>query len=161
MASQESYDVQQLLKTAITMEEEASKNYMDAAKVVTSADVCAVFEKLAKQENAHQAWLTQVFNSFTKAHQWTDNVDAPQELVDTARANLFTDAVKNADPNTYAKVTDAIRRGIKMEVDSIAFYKGVASVAKDSVAKNMFNTLAIWEGEHLFILEYWLHLQNT
>lgn len=161
MASQGSYDVQQLLKTAISMEGEASKNYKDAAKVVSSADVRAVFEKLAKQEAAHQAWLTQVFDSFTKSHQWTENVDAPQELLDTARANLFTDEVKNVDPDTYAKATDAIRRGIKMEVDSIAFYKGVADTAKDGVARNMFNTLAMWEGEHLFLLEYWLHLQNA
>ena len=48
-----------------------------------------------------------------------------------------------------------------MEVDAISFYKGISTVARDQVARNMFNTLALREAEHLFILNYWLRLHES
>lgn len=163
MATSGTYDAQQLLTTAITMEGESAANYLRAAKQVSSESVRSVFETLAKQEKAHQTYLTQVLESFKKARRgalgWPEIAEAPQELLDTARANLFPEA-KDPDPTTYVNAVDAIRRGIQMEVDSIVLYRNLAGMAKDQSAKNMFNTLVMWEEDHLFILNYWLGLQG-
>jgi len=163
MATSGTYDAQQLLATAITIEGESAANYLRAAKLVSSDSVRSVFEMLAKQEEAHKTYLTQVLESFKKARRgalgWPEMVEVPQELLDTARANLFPEA-RDPDPTTYINAVDAIRRGIQMEVDSIVLYKSLAGMAKDQSARNMFNTLALWEEDHLFILNYWLGLQG-
>ena len=159
MTSSGTYNAQELLTTAIALENEGKANYLEAAKVVTDDGVRAVFEKLAAQENAHREYLQRVLDSFKQARGWPEKVDIPQELLETARQNLFPE-VKDADPKSYANAVDAIRRAIQMEVDAIAFYKGVSAMAKDQSARNMFNTLALWEEDHLFIMNYWLGLTN-
>ena len=57
-------------------------------------------------------------------------------------------------------IEHALRAGIQMEVDAIALYKGLSALAADQSARNMFNTLVLWEEEHLFILNYWLGVLN-
>jgi len=155
MSSSGKFDAQQVLATAIALENEGRTNYLEAARAVTDEGVRSIFERLANQEEAHRRYLEHVRDLFGKARGWPREVDVPQDLLETARQNLFPD-VEAANPQSYASAADAIRRGIRLEVDSIALYKGVAASATDQVARNIFNDLAFWEGEHLFILNYWL-----
>jgi len=155
MSSSGKFDAQQVIATAIAMENQGRDNYLEAAKAVTDEGVRSVFERLANQEEAHRRYLEYVRDLFGRARGWPKEVDVPRDLLDTARQNLFPD-VEAANPQSYASATDAIRRGIRLEVDSIALYKGVAASATDQAARNMFNDLAFWEEEHLFILNYWL-----
>lgn len=160
MADSGTFNAQELLVTAIELENEAAANYLKAANAVTDDQVRSVLERLARQENAHQEYLEHVLDSLKQARGWPAEADIPYALIETARQNLFPE-VKDADPQSYVSAIDAIRRGIQMEVDAISFYKGVSAVARDQVARNMFNTLALWEEEHLFILNYWLRLHES
>jgi rubrerythrin len=159
MASSETYDAQQLLSTAIALEEKGKEHYLNTARAVSDERVRSVFERLADQEETHRQYLQRILDSFGKALGWPERVDIPQELLEPAQQSLFPEA-RDLNPQSYASAAEAIRRGIQMEVDSIALYKSLAALAKDQAARNMFNNLVIWEEDHLFILNYWLGLLN-
>ena len=159
MSSSGKFDAKQVVSTAIALESQGRAHYLKAAEAVDDASVKAVFERLAAQEQAHQEYLENVLRIFQEVRHWPQEADLPQVLLDTARENLFP-SVESAKPGSYSSVEDAIRRGIQLETDAIAFYKGAAGAATDQAARNMFNNLAIWEEEHLFILNFWMGRLN-
>jgi rubrerythrin len=157
MTSSGKYSAQELLTAAIKAEAESAANYRKIAASVSDKGAASVFEKLAGQEDAHATYLKQLHDSYAKARGWPEKVNMPADLLETARANLFPEAQKLTS-KTYSSAADALRRGIKMETDAIAMYKGLAAMASDQSAKNWFNNLVAWEEDHLFLLSYWLGL---
>jgi rubrerythrin len=159
MAASGAYEAQELVTTAIKLESDSEANYRALAQAVSDTTVRSVFEKLAEQEAGHARYLEQIHDSFRQARGWPQAVAIPAELLATLEENMFQQ-VKDVNPQSFASKEQALRAGIQMEVDAIALYKGLAALAADQSAQNMFNTLVDWEEEHLFILNYWMGLLN-
>jgi rubrerythrin len=151
------YTAQELLAAAMEIERNSENNYRALAERVSDESVRSVFAKLALQEAGHTKYLEQIQEFSRKARGWPQHSDMPEELLATLDAILFSQ-IKDVDPQSFASEEQALLTGINLEVDAIASYKGLSSMAKDQSGRNTFDHLVDWEQEHLFILNYWLGL---
>ena len=144
----------EMLKTALSMEEEGEKFYkkaMDASKNVLGKNI---FETLMKDERVHYGRILKIYNELKEKSAWTDE----WTLMDVGHKDvteLFREmAAKHgktleADPDEL----EALDVGIDFEYKTMKFYQDYLPQATDSLEKQFVEKMVAEERGHYTALK--------
>jgi rubrerythrin len=141
---------EELLKTAIRMEEEGYDFYKQAEARTANRTGKAMFSFLAEYEVHHKKLLEKLMN---KGAPETCELDIPypkdkiKSVFADARAHMDTSAPVTADD------IDALTFAMGKETESYKMYHEAANDASDPKIKATFARMAIEENQHYEILE--------
>ncbi|SHJ93409.1 ferritin family protein [Desulforamulus aeronauticus] len=134
----------QAIKTAILNEHEGHQFYLLAAEKGGSDEVRNVFLYLAEEEQRHEYYLRRLYDAvennidMKKAEENCNLVKAP---------NIFKEEdLKREKPSL---IVSALSMAVKMEKESLEFYREASAKTKDEKARKVYLELAEMEGEHL------------
>jgi len=141
---------EELLKTAIRMEEEGYDFYKQAEARTASRTGKAMFSFLAEYEVHHKKLLEKLLNK--RVPEMCDlDIPLPKDKI----KSVFADA--KAHMNTSAPPTaddiDALTFAMGKETESYKMYHEAANDASDSKVKAVFARMATEENQHYEILE--------
>jgi rubrerythrin len=155
------------LKSAIEMEEEGKRFYLQSAEKSQSLLAKRIFEELAREEDMHIKKIWKVYRKLEEEKtlgEWITSVGALPRLQKVFQEALIEKASASSDD------LEALRFALDMEDESIKYYQGLARETSDPQEKRFYLTLSYEEhGHYLTILdsiEYltdpvgWLQLQE-
>lgn len=133
----------QAIKTAILNEHEGYQFYLSAAEKGESEEVKSVFLYLAEEERQHEEYLKKLYEAVENNLE----IDNNQRCKRIEPPRLFsTEELKREQPSL---IVSALSMAVKMEKESIDFYRESAERATVGSAKRIYGELADIEGEHL------------
>ena len=137
--------VDEILEFAIGNEEKAAEFYAELAGKVKTAQMRAVFEGFAREEQGHKAKLEGVKLSGSLA-------PASKKVMDLQLADYLVDA----QPTDDMDYQQALTLAMKQEKAAFKLYNDVAAVADDPEISSLFQFLAQEEAKHKlrFEIEY-------
>lgn len=139
-----------ILKTALLNEAEGEHFYQLAAENTSDPEVKNAFLSLAEEEQQHGKWLQEMLKSLTKGESLnTDllNID----LTSGVSPHIFNIS-QVSDKQNILEIS-VFHIGILMEKASLDYYRQAAGATSSPDAKNLYETLAKWEMNHLNKLE--------
>ena len=144
----------QAIETAIQIERDGLAFYTEAAKRTDDPQGKRMFQTLAKDESAHLELFENAREALLERAAWL----SPEQVAAISprrsiRQPVFPagDEVKAAEVPQYQ--LDALRRGIRAEEDSIAFYREQMRQTDDPDGKAMYAYLVEQEEGHRVILQ--------
>ncbi len=135
---------------AIKAEVEGYNFYMMAARSTQDSNGREVFERLAKEEMDHVAFLRAQYNSFLHSNNPDANVKLSKSSFST-NSPIFSENIKSRIKDAHFEMT-ALSVGIQLELSAIKFYQEQADKMTDSSAKTFYKELADWEATHYNML---------
>ncbi|MGD8394237.1 MAG: ferritin family protein [Candidatus Eiseniibacteriota bacterium] len=139
--------VLEAIKTAIITELRGYEIYKAAAERATDPNARLMFEKLARDEQHHKAFLERNFQSILADGTWAVPATAENlnplddtEIIDPA----FLKRVKGGSFEMAA-----VAAGSALEQSAIDYYNRAADSCPDPESAQVFRFLATWEDEHL------------
>jgi len=151
--------VQRLLKVlrdAMELERRGHAFYLQAAEATKASHGKSMFLTLARDELDHLKYLDNAFRSVLRDGT-LPHLPEPSDTAPAAppkRPDVFPspkDAAKEI--KATAGETDALKRGIEAEEDSIALYSQALALAETDEEKRLFGSLVTVEQGHLTILQ--------
>jgi rubrerythrin len=155
------------LKSAIEMEEEGKRFYLQSAEKSQNLLAKRIFQELAREEDMHIKKIWEVYRKLEEEKtlgEWITSVGALPRLQKVFQEALIEKASASSDD------LEALRFALDMEDESIKYYQGLARETSDPQEKRFYLTLSYEEhGHYLTILdsiEYltdpvgWLQLQE-
>lgn len=151
--------VQRLLKVlrdAMELERRGHAFYLQAAEATTAPRGKSTFLTLARDELEHLKYLDEAFRSALRDGTMSQ-LPAPSDAAPSAppkRPAVFSSPKEAAQEiRATAGETDALKRGMEAEQDSIALYSQALSRAETEDEKWLFGSLVAVEQGHLTILQ--------
>jgi rubrerythrin len=138
-----SMDIEQIFSAAIEREIEANQFYAGVAKSAANDSVRQIFTELARDELGHKELLERFKHDPTLDMR----IAAPSQDFKIA------EATESPRLSIEMKPADAIALAMKKEQQAVEFYRGLARSAKDSVTREMLESLANMELGHKHRLE--------
>lgn len=135
-----------VLKGALLLEERGRVFYEHAARTANSPGAGEIFSLLAKEEQRHKEYLTQLLRELLHQGQVQQ---VPQLPVDVTSAVLTEDVRKGIEAAGFEAA--AIYAGMALEERAVAFYTEQAKKAPPPLAQ-LYTALAKWEQSHLELL---------
>jgi rubrerythrin len=145
-----------VLRDAMELERRGHAFYLQAAEVTASPRGKSTFLTLARDELEHLTYLDNAFRSMLRDGTMPP-MPKPTHAAEAAppkRPDVFSspkDAVKEI--KATAGETDALKRGMEAEQDSIALYSQALARAETEEEKLLFGSLVTVEQGHLTILQ--------
>lgn len=141
-------DKQEIVKTAIRLEEDGVKFYLDVAKRSKNEMVQSMFKSLAEEELRHIKWIQENFPGADQAKQFNEDLYSNLKKVFTdIPASLKDEATGTGDD------IKAVKIAIDMENKSAQIYSEWVNKSDDETIKDMFKALAETEKGHRKLLE--------
>lgn len=146
MANQKLLEV---LKDAIRAEVEGHSFYLMAAMTTTDSQGKEVFERLAREELDHAAFLRSQYDSLMTNGKVTDaKLGVPQV---PAGSTIFSAELRDRISAANFEIT-ALSIGAQLEQTAMTFYAKQANAAKDPAVTAIFQELEEWERGHYRLL---------
>lgn len=137
------------LTEAIRAEVEGHAFYLMAAKTTDDRQGKAVFERLAREELDHAAFLRSQYESILETGTAAIvTLGVPDVPAGTA---IFSDELKGRVSEATFEIT-ALSIGAQLEQTAMAFYRAQAEAAEDTEVARFFSELADWEQNHYRLL---------
>jgi len=119
-----SFDINDILKVAIKIEENGEKFYHYAEDITKNKDMKKVFKHLADEETNHKKIFKDMLSKIDKSESLEDY---PEEYVTYLRTYvdkvIFTKQAKEKDFSAVKDTLSAINFAIQRELDSILYYQ--------------------------------------
>ena len=151
------------LLQAIKAERYGHTFYLMAARSTEDPKGKEVFEMLAHEELYHMHLLRNQYDSILETGEpsQTAELESPADL--TGMSPIFSDDLRKRIKDADFEMT-CLSIGIRLEQDSMNFYRSQVDAAEDSEIKKFYGQLAEWESGHYQALlrqqeelkqEYW------
>lgn len=129
---------------AMKMELDGKKYYTELMDKADNKGVKVLFNILAQEEQAHYDILKSLKNKI--------ELGSESKVLDMAN-NIFEMMFETSDQVKTMLSGDALVHGLKLENESIAFYKEKMIEAEDELEKKIFKKLMVEEKKHYFLIE--------
>lgn len=133
-----------VLKEAIINENEGYEFYRMAAEKAENKEAKEAFHQLAEEELKHKNWLKDMYVKIQKGK--SEDFDL-EEISVPESPHVFE--WENASPAGCSLPVSVYGIGVKMEKESIDYYKRAAKKAEVPEAKVLYESLVKWESRHL------------
>ena len=147
------YDaITDVLRKAFQVEVDGFTFYSMTAERVTKPAVRKLFERLARDETEHQAYIRAVMRRYEEHGASSFHFDPRDPDLAEFSSQIFTEEFKDQAQGEIFE-TGALSIGIQLESNAVAFFSAAAREASDPQISGFYSFLADWEGFHLRTLE--------
>jgi rubrerythrin len=135
------------LMQAIKAERYGHTFYLMAARTTEDPKGKEVFEMLAHEELYHMHFLRNHYDSIIETGEpsMVEKLNSPADL--TGVSPIFSDDLRGRIKDASFEMT-CLSIGIRLEQDSMNFYRSQAATAENSEIKKFYGQLAEWESGH-------------
>jgi len=142
-----------VLRKAFQVEVDGFTFYSMTAERAAKPAVQKLFERLARDETEHQAYLRAVMRRYEEHGASSFRIDQRDPDLAEFSSQIFTDSFKDQAQGEIFE-TGALSIGIQLESNAVAFFGAAASEASDPQISGFYRFLADWEGSHLRTLQH-------
>ena len=145
-------DIREILKMAYQVEVDGYTFYSMVADQAEQTAVQELFDKLARDETEHKAYLKNVMRNYEEKGTEAFNIGQRDPSLKHFASTILTDKFKE-----NAKGADfemgALSIGMQLETNAIRVFSNAARDADEQEVKDFYRFLADWEKEHLDSLQ--------
>ncbi len=141
-------EIREVLRKAYQIEVDGYTFYSMAAERADKPAVQELFDKLARDEVQHKAYLKSVMGSYEDKGVAAFNVHLRDPDLKAFSATIFTDAFKEQAHGAVFEL-GVLSIGMTLETNAINYFAGAAQHSTDAEVKAFYEFLADWERQHL------------
>ena len=144
--------ISDVLRKAFQVEVDGFTFYSMALEAATKPAVRKLFERLARDETEHKAYIMAVMKRYEEHGASSFQFDPRDPDLAEFSSEIFTDSFKE---QTLGEVSElgALSIGIQLESNAVTFFDTAAREASDPQISGFYRFLADWEGLHLRTLQ--------
>lgn len=144
-------DIATILNTAIGIEKEGAKMYLEFAKKAKDISAKDMFIQLAREEIDHR----EVFEKFKRTMEVSDSgdVDIPQSEINKIVEKLKSEKGPRGEKATSSE-QDALRIALQLEEKSANYYGEKAKEVSNEKLKGLLKALESIEWNHYALIKY-------
>jgi rubrerythrin len=140
--------IHEILRKAYQIEVDGYMFYSMAADQASKPAVGELFEKLAKDEVQHQAYLKGVMSSYDERGLEAFNVHFRDPDLKAFTATFFTDRFKEQAGGATFEL-GVLSIGMTLETNAIECFSNAADATGEREVREFYAFLADWERQHL------------
>ena len=141
-----------VLRKAFQVEVDGFTFYSMTAERATKPAARKLFERLARDETEHKAYIMAVMKRYEEQGASSFRFDPRDPDLAEFSSQIFTDSFKEQAQGQIFE-TGALSIGIQLESNAVAFFSAAAREASDPQISGFYRFLADWEGFHLRTLQ--------
>ena len=141
-----------VLKKAFQVEVDGFTFYSMAAESTTKPAVRKLFERLARDETEHQAYIRAVMRRYEEYGASSFHFDPRDPDLAEFSSEIFTESFKEQAQDEVSEL-GALSISVQLESNAVAFFSAAAREASDPQIIGFYQFLADWEGMHLRTLK--------
>ena len=141
-----------VLRKAFQVEVDGFTFYSMTAERSTKPAVRQLFERLARDETEHKAYIMAVMRRYEEHGASSFHFDPRDPDLAEFSSTIFTDSFKEQAQGEVSEL-GALSIGVQLESNAVAFFDTAAREASDPQISGFYRFLADWEGFHLRTLQ--------
>ena len=145
-------DIREILKKAYQIEVDGYTFYSMAADRASKPAVQELFDKLARDEVQHKAYLQSVIGSYEEKGLAAFNVNLRDPDLKAFTGTIFTDEFKKQAQGADFEL-GVLSTGVMLETNAVKIFSAMARDEEDPRICGFFRFLADWENQHLRTLQ--------
>ncbi len=145
-------DIREILKKAYQIEVDGYTFYTMAAERASKPAVQELFDKLARDEVQHKAYLQSVIGSYEEKGLAAFTMPHRDPDLKAFTSTIFTDEFKKQAHGADFEL-GVLSIGMTLETNAIKYFSGAARNAAEEEVMKFYQFLADWEKEHLDALQ--------
>ena len=145
-------EIREILRKAYQIEVDGYTFYSMAAEQAKKDAVQELFDKLARDEVQHKAYLKNVMGSYDEKGVEAFNVHRRDPDLKAFTDTIFTDRFKAKAAGAEFEL-GVLSVGMTLEQNAIAYFSGAAEHATEAEVRDFYRFLADWEREHFAALQ--------
>ncbi len=145
-------DIREVLKKAYQIEVDGYTFYSMVADQADKPAVQELFDKLARDEVQHKAYLQSVMGSFEDKGVEAFNIHRRDPDLKAFTGTIYTEGFKAQALGADFEM-GVLSIGMTLETRAIQYFTGAAKTAADNEVREFFQFLADWEKGHLEALQ--------
>jgi len=144
--------ISDVLRKAFQVEVDGFTFYSMALEAATKPAVRKLFERLARDETEHKAYIMAVMKRYEEHGASSFQFDPRDPDLAEFSSEIFTDSFKEQAQGEVSEL-GALSIGIQLESNAVTFFDTAAREASDPQISGFYRFLADWEGLHLRTLQ--------
>jgi len=149
-------DIREILKKAYQIEVDGYTFYSMAADRASKPAVQELFDKLARDEIQHKAYLQGVMGSYEDKGIEAFNIHRRDPDLQSFSSTIFTEEFKRQVHGAELEL-GVLSIGMTLESNAIRYFSGAAENAAEEEVREFYQFLADWEQQHLEALQALYH----
>jgi rubrerythrin len=145
-------EIREILRKAYQIEVDGYTFYSMTAERATKPAVQELFDKLARDEVQHKAYLQSVIGSYEAKGIAAFRLPHRDPDLKAFTATIFTDEFKRQAHGADFEL-GVLSIGMTLESNAIRYFSGAAHGAVESEVREFYQFLADWERQHLEALQ--------
>jgi len=145
-------DIHEILRKAYQIEVDGYTFYSMTAERATKPAVQELFDKLARDEVQHKAYLQSVIGSYEEKGVAAFKMPHRDPDLKAFTATIFTDQFKKQAQGADFEL-GVLSIGMTLETNAIKYFSGAAENTNETEVKDFYLFLADWEKKHLDALQ--------
>jgi len=145
-------DIREVLKKAYQIEVDGYTFYSMAADRAEKPAVQELFDKLARDEVQHKAYLQSVMGSYEDKGIEAFNIHRRDPDLKAFTNTIYTDGFKEQARGADFEM-GVLSIGMTLETRAIQYFTGAAKSASEDEVRDFYQFLADWEKGHLEALQ--------
>jgi rubrerythrin len=141
-----------VLRKAFQVEVDGFTFYSMAAERTTKPAAQQLFERLARDETEHQAYIRAVMRRYEEHGASSFHFDPRNPDLAEFSSEIFTESFKEQARDEVSEL-GVLSIGVQLESNAVAFFSAAAREASDPQITGFYQFLADWEGMHLRTLK--------
>ncbi len=150
--SQTHDDIREILRKAYQIEVDGYTFYSMAAERASKPAVQELFDKLARDEVQHKAYLQSVIGSYEEKGVAAFKMPHRDPDLKAFTGTIFTDEFKKQAHGASFEL-GVLSIGMTLETNAIKYFSGAAETTTETEVKEFYQFLADWEKQHLDALQ--------
>jgi rubrerythrin len=152
MMTQTHDEILEILKKAYQIEVDGYTFYSMTADRASKPAVQELFDKLARDEVQHKAYLQSVIGSYQEKGLAAFNIKHRDPDLRAFTASIFTEEFKKQAEGADFEL-GALSIGMTLETSAIKYFTGAAENTAENEVREFYEFLADWERQHLDALQ--------
>jgi len=145
-------DIREILRKAYQIEVDGYTFYSVAAERATKPAVQELFDKLARDEVQHKAYLQSVIGNYEAKGVAAFRMPHRDPDLKAFTGTIFTEEFKKQAHGADFEL-GVLSIGMTLETNAITYFSGAAENTSETEVKDFYRFLADWEKEHLDALQ--------
>ena len=145
-------DIREILKKAYQIEVDGYTFYSMAAERASKPAVQELFDKLARDEVQHKAYLQSVIGSYEEKGFAAFKMPHRDPDLKAFTGTIFTEEFKKQAHGADFEL-GVLSIGMTLETNAIKYFTGAAENTTEDEVRDFYRFLAEWEREHLEALQ--------
>jgi rubrerythrin len=144
--------ISDILRKAFQVEVDGFTFYSMALESATKPAARKLFERLARDETEHKAYIMAVMKRYEEHGASSFQLDPRDPDLGEFSSQIFTDSFREQAQGEVSEI-GALSIGIQLETNAVTFFETAARQASDPQIGGFYRFLADWEGSHLRTLQ--------